>query len=157
MRLTIFLLSMFLFSCDNTADVIEPEKTTDQLTELAQNKELWESKSIDIYEITNYYGQLAFPSTPKRLVVVDNKITMVDGAAYNESEYYGPFTILDAFALFESILSENPYSFYITYDPEFGFPTYFSVIYPNPDEGLADDDFFYTFSEFRVIEDVLLN
>lgn len=120
--------------------------------ELTANRNLWEEEEPEAYSFVVQNGCFCLEDVrgPHRVSVVDGEITDVvfadSGEPYTLDTVY---TIDGYFDILQQGLDEDWFSLEATFDPEFGFPL---TIAGNPSAQLADEEVFYTISDFNVLD-----
>lgn len=138
--LNLFIL-LVLVSCTKTAEV-EPEDA------LSKQEKIWKDQGITDYEFTLQITCFCIYeyTLPKQIVVRNNEIQTVNGIDYSTLEFETYMTLDEFFDYIRERQSQNPVVEELTFDPEYGFPTY---IYFDISKMIADEEVGYTISEFK--------
>lgn len=120
--------------------------------ELTANRNLWEENKPEAYSFVVQNGCFCLEEVrgPHRVSVVDGEITDVvfadSGEPYTLDTVY---TIDGYFDILQTGLDEDWFSLEATFDPNLGFPL---TIAGNPVAELADEEVFYTISDFNALQ-----
>ncbi|MGP1386273.1 MAG: DUF6174 domain-containing protein [Thainema sp.] len=120
--------------------------------ELNANRNLWEENKPEAYSFVVQNGCFCLEDVrgPHRVSVVDGEITDVvfadSGEPYTLDTVY---TIDGYFDILQTGLDEDWFSLEATFDPDLGFPL---TIAGNPSAQLADEEVFYTISDFNALQ-----
>ena len=138
-RLFFVLVLIFFVSCSKE----------EQLSE----KDLWFSLNIENYEMIQQISCFCFPyefNLPKSIKVENDEIVLIDGKDPKETVGYESFfSINSLFYFIESKLKENPESYEINYNKEYGYP---ESIYFDMSKMIADEEIGYYISDFKIID-----
>ena len=138
-RLFFVLVLIFFVSCSKE----------EQLSE----KDLWFSLNIENYEMIQQISCFCFPyefNLPKSMKVENDEIVLIDGKDPKETVGYESFfSINSLFYFIESKLKENPESYEINYNKEYGYP---ESIYFDMSKMIADEEIGYYISDFKIID-----
>ncbi len=148
MKKVLFLLSISIvfISCNSDDD-------GGILTELTENRQLWESTQVTTYFWTENISCFCGGVLERRLLVIgDNKNSvefdesLLSPGQTAEDILNDTNSVQEAFALIESIMNQNPASLIVEYDSQYGFPTLISVDFS---ENIADDEIVYSYTNFE--------
>ena len=138
-RLFFVLVLIFFVSCSKE--------------EQLSKKDLWFSLNIENYEMIQQISCFCFPyefNLPKSIKVENDEIVLIDGKDPKETVGYESFfSINSLFYFIESKLKENPESYEINYNKEYGYP---ESIYFDMSKMIADEEIGYYISDFKIID-----
>ena len=152
--LLLFVFStLILNSCSSEDDPL--------FVEYSKNRDLWESQQIDSYQFSERLSCFCGGILNKSLVVKDN---VKDTVYFEIPSWYPPETTIEdlypnvlqsaktideAFDFIEEVLQQDVDYLGVEYHETYGFPIAISVNYV---ESYSDDEIFYGFSDFEVID-----
>ncbi len=120
----------------------------ESLSEFKLNKNKWEALAVNSY---NYTFQISCycireATLPKAVQVVNGEILKVDGASYDEDEYWGVHTIDQLFDLIDKAEKDKVHRLEAEYNVVKGYPT---KVYIDRDEMMADEEMSYYVSDLK--------
>lgn len=145
--------SLFLSACGG--EVIA-WSTTSAKEQLAINKKLWESASVEDYTFVLSDGSFLWDQRRAdiSITVSDGEVQSAwyvsDGADYAPKEHGLPPQPIDGvFSFIESTIGERPYNLVVEYDPVLGYPASIMI-----DElrNASDDTTYISVKEFAISE-----
>ena len=95
-------------------------------------------QTISCYCITDY-------TSSKAVVVLDDQIISVNQVPYDSEIHQSILTVNDSFKYIRGGLNQNPASYTVLFDENYGFPNQFYFDY---DLQIADEEIGYTFTGF---------
>tara|TARA_B110001452_G_scaffold55679_1_gene43016 strand:- start:1755 stop:2144 length:390 start_codon:yes stop_codon:yes gene_type:complete len=114
---------------------------------LEKQKVLWESKQISSYSFVQTISCYCITdyTSPKAVVVLDDQIISVNQVPYDSEIHQSILTVNDSFKYIRGGLNQNPASYTVLFDENYGFPNQFYFDY---DLQIADEEIGYTFTGF---------
>ena len=123
-------------------------------SQLSKAITVWEAQEIDSYAYELQVSCFCFPdmTRPVNIVVSDGIVQSVvyvdDGEPADPSLFTTYSTVEDLFERLENAHSQNPASFDVTFDEQYGVPQSVSI---DIDEMMADEEIYFTVSNFEVL------
>jgi hypothetical protein len=140
MKKLLFLFCLSLWGCE----------TVQPLDDATTNLNLWNEKKIENYSFSFKrvcYCTLEYVG-PNQIVVINGKISTVNGAPYNKAERYGAlYTIPELLQVIKENIDRKPVKQTLNFNPTYGYPT--SVFF-DFSEMIADEEIGYEITNFKV-------
>ena len=114
----------------------------------------WEAQAAENYAYELQVSCFCFPdiTRPVNIVVTDGVVQSVtyvdDGTAADVQLFAGYSTVDKLFERLENAQAQNPASFDVTFDAQYGVPQSVSI---DIDEMMADEEIYFTVSNFSVL------
>jgi hypothetical protein len=141
---TIYHLSLTIFLLFLGCETVQP------LDDVTVNLNLWNEKKIENYSFS--FKRVCFCPLeyvgPNQIVVINGKISTVNGAPYNKAERYGViYTIPELLQVIKENIDKKPVKQTLNFNPTYGYPT--SVFF-DFSEMIADEEIGYEITNFKV-------
>jgi hypothetical protein len=140
MKKLLLLFCLSLWGCE----------TVQPLDDATANLNLWNEKKIENYSFSFKrvcYCTLEYVG-PNQIVVINGKISTVNGAPYNKEERYGVmYTIPELLQVIKANIDRKPVKQTLNFNPTYGYPT--SVFF-DFSEMIADEEIGYEITNFKV-------
>lgn len=123
-------------------------------SELSNAMTTWEEQEIDSYSYELQVSCFCFPDMTRRvnIVVSDGTVQSVayvdDGEPADPSLFTAYSTVENLFERLENAQSDNPATFDVTFDEQYGVP---QSVFVDIDERMADEEIMFTVSNFEAL------
>lgn len=121
---------------------------------LSTNVSVWEGQNVDSYSYDLQVSCFCFPdmTRPVRVIVSDGvveSVTYIDDGTAADPDLFASYSTVEAlFERLEMAQSQNPVTFDVTYDAQYGVPQSVAI---DIDEMMADEEIYFSVSNFDAL------